>query len=42
MNILGLFLWLVKQDWYELILELMSGSTSLGRRGASSELKCCQ
>ena len=39
MNILGVFLWLVKQDWCEVILEQMWGSTSLGRRGAFSELK---
>ena len=39
MNILAVFLWLVKQDWCEAILEQMWGSTSLGRGGASSELK---
>ena len=39
MNILAVFLWLVKQDWCEAILEQMWGSTSLGRGGAFSELK---
>ena len=33
------FLWLVKQDWCEAILEYMWGSTSLGRGGVFSELK---
>ena len=31
MNILAVFLWLVKQDCCEAILEQMWGSTSLGR-----------
>ena len=39
MNILVAFLWLVKQDWCEAILEPMWGSTSLGRGGVFSELK---
>ena len=39
MNILVVFLWLVKQDWCEAILEKMWGSTSLGRGGVFSELK---
>ena len=39
MNILAVFLGLVKQDWCEAILELMWGSTSLGRGGAFTELK---
>ena len=39
MNILVVFLWLVKQDWREAILEQMWGSTSLGRGGVFSELK---
>ena len=39
MNILVVFVWLVKQDWCETILEQMRGSTSLGRGGAFSELK---
>ena len=39
MNILVVFLWLVKQDWCEAILEQMWGSTSLGRGGVFSELK---
>ena len=39
MNILVVFLWLVKQDWCEAILEQMWGSTSLGRGGAFSKLK---
>ena len=39
MNILVAFLWLVKQDWCEAILEPMWGSTSLGRGGIFSELK---
>ena len=39
MNILAVFLWLVKQDWCEVILEQMWGSTSLGRGGAFSDLK---
>ena len=39
MNILAVFLWLVKQDWCEAILEQMWGSTSLGRGGVFSELK---
>ena len=38
-NILLVFLWLVKQDWCEAILEQMWGSTSLGRGGVLSELK---
>ena len=38
MNILAVFLWLVKQDWCEAILEQMWGSTSLGG-GVFSELK---
>ena len=33
MNILAVFLWLVKQDWREAILEQMWGSTSHGRGG---------
>ena len=33
------FLWLVKQDWCEAILEQMWGSTSLDRGGVFSELK---
>ena len=39
MNNLVVFLWLVKQDWCEAILEQMWGSTSLGRGGVFSELK---
>ena len=39
MNILAVFLWLVKQDWCEAILEQMWGSTSLCRGGDFSELK---
>ena len=39
MNFLVVFLWLVKQDWCEAILEQMRGSTSLGRGGVFSELK---
>ena len=39
MNISAVFLWLVKQDWCEAILEQMWGSTSLGRGGVFSELK---
>ena len=39
MNILAVFLWLVKQDWCEAILEQMWSSTSLGRGGVFSELK---
>ena len=39
MNILAVFLWLVKQDWCESILEQMWGSTSLGRGGVFSELE---
>ena len=39
MNILVVFLWLVKQDWCETILEQMWGSASLGRGGVFSELK---
>ena len=39
MNILGVFLWLVNQDWCEAILEQIWGSTSLGRGGVFSELK---
>ena len=39
MNILVVFLWLVKQDWCEAILEQMWCSTSLGRGGVFSELK---
>ena len=35
MNILFVFLWLVKQYWCEAILEQMSGSTSLLGRGGS-------
>ena len=38
MNILLVFLWLVKQDLCEAILEQMWCSTSLGRRGVFSEL----
>ena len=38
-NIVVVFLWLVKQDWCEAILEQMWGSTSLGRCGVFSELK---
>ena len=37
--IVAVFLWLVKQDWCEAILEQMWGSTSLGRGGVFSELK---
>ena len=33
MNVLFVFLWLVKQDWCEAIVEQMWGSTSLGRGG---------
>ena len=39
MNILVVFLWLVKQGWCEAILEQVRGSTSLGRSDAFSELK---
>ena len=39
MNILVVFLWLVKQDWCEAILEQMWGSTSLCRGGVFSERK---
>ena len=39
MNILVVFLWLVKQDWCEAIPEQMWSSTSLGRGGVFSELK---
>ena len=39
MNILVVFLWLVKRGWCEAILEQMWGSTSLGRGGVFSELK---
>ena len=39
MNMLAVFLWLVKQDWCEAILEQMWGSTSLCRGGVFSELK---
>ena len=39
MNILVVFLWLVKKDWCEAILEQMWGSTSPGRGGVFSELK---
>ena len=39
MNILVVFLWLVKQDWCEAILEQMWGSTSLSLGGVFSELK---
>ena len=39
MNISVVFLWLVKQDWCDAILEQMWGSTSLGRGGVFSELK---
>ena len=39
MNILVVFLWLVKQDWCEVIVEQVWGSTSLGRGGVFSELK---
>ena len=39
MNILVEFVWLVKQDWCEAILEQMWRSTSLGRGGVFSELK---
>ena len=39
MNILVVFLWLVKQDWCAAILEQMWGSTSLGRGGVFSDLK---
>ena len=39
MNILAVFLWLVKYDWCEAILEQVWGSTSLGRGGVFSELK---
>ena len=38
MNILVVFLWLVKQDWCEAILEQMWGSTSLCRGGVFFEL----
>ena len=37
-NILVVFLWLVKKDWCEVNLEQMWGSTSLGRGGVFSEL----
>ena len=39
MNILVVFLCLVKQDWCEVILKQMWGSTSVGRGGVFSELK---
>ena len=39
MNILVVFLWLVKQDWCEAILEQMWSTTSLGRGGVFTELK---
>ena len=39
MNILCVFLWLVKQYWCEAILEQMSGSTCLGRGGAFSDFE---
>ena len=39
MNILFVFLWLVKQYWCEAILEQMSGSTCLGRGGAFSDFE---
>ena len=39
MNILAVFLWLVKQDGCTAILEQMWGSTSLCRGGVFSELK---
>ena len=39
MNILAVFLWLVKQDWCEAILEQMWGSTNLGRGGVFSEFE---
>ena len=39
MNILVVFLWLVKQDWCEAILEQMGSSTILGRGGVFTELK---
>ena len=39
MNILVVFLWPVKQDWCEAILEQMWGSTSLGRGVVFLELK---
>ena len=39
MNIFTVFLWLVKQDWCEAILEQTWGSTSLCRGGVFSELK---
>ena len=39
MNISAVFLWLVKQDWCEAILEQMWGSTSLGLGGVFFELK---
>ena len=39
MNILVVFLWLVKHDWCEAILEQMWGLTSLCRCGVFSELK---
>ena len=39
LNILVVFLWLLKQDWCEAILEQMWVSTSLCRGGVFSELK---
>ena len=39
MNFLIVFLWPVKQDWCETMLEQMWGSTSLGRGSAFSDLK---
>ena len=39
MNILVVFLWLLKQDWCEAILEQMWSSTTLDRGGVFSELK---
>ena len=39
MNSLAVFLWFVKQDWCEAILEQMWWSTSLGRGGVFPELK---
>ena len=39
LNILVVFLWLVEQGWCETILQLMWGSTSLGRGGAFPDSK---
>ena len=39
MNMLVVFLWLVKQDWCEAIFEQIWGSTSLCRGGVFTELK---